>query len=175
MNTISQKQAVINEVQAILGSSFDPSLPVKDQLTKDQISTIKENVAQGISNGTVAFSKSNTPYADIKKYVSGMVSNHFRKAPELNGNNKYSPTSTGRGSRDPQIVALNKLLGTLTEGSEDYHQVLSEIASRKTVVTAEKAELAKTARAQKELANIDVDALPEGFKDLANDLVNPIN
>lgn len=171
-NPISQKEAVVNEVKSILGSNFNPSLPVKGQLTADQLSTIKSNVVDGIVGGAIAFNKDTTDSKEISRYVSGMVSNHFRKSKELNGGNSYTPQSTGRGSRDSQISELNKLLKTFPEGSDEYNQVVTAIGSRKTELASLKAESAKEKRKQKELASIDTSALPAHLQNLANNLVS---
>lgn len=171
-NQISQKEAVVNEVKAILGSSFDPSRPAKDQLSKDQIDTIKANVVNNIVSGNVSFTKDSSDLKEVEKYVGGMISNHFRKAKELNGGSSYSPQSTGRGSRDSQISELNKLLKTFDEGSDEYDQVIAAISARKSELALEKNEQAKTKRKQKELASIDVSVLPDNLKGLANDLVS---
>jgi len=171
-NQISQKEAVVNEVKSILGSSFDPSTPVKEQLSKDQINTLKSNVVSGIVNGNVSFNKDTTDSKEVARYVAGMVSNHFRKAKELNGGSTYSPQSTGRGSRDSQVSELNKLLKTFEENTEEYNQVVEAIALRKAVLASEKSELLKEKRKKKELASIDTEALPESLRNLATSLVS---
>lgn len=171
-NQISQKEAVVNGVKSILGSNFDPSLPAKDQLSKDQISTLKNNVVDGIINGNVSFNKDTNDLKEVARYVNGMVSNHFRKAKELNGGSTYSPQSTGRGSRDSQVSELNKLLKTFEENTEEYNQIVEAIALRKAVLTSEKSETLKEKRKQKELASIDTNALPESLRSLATSLVS---
>ena len=87
---ISQKNAVIDTVKNILKSDYDPSKPVKDILTKEQVGEIKDAILNGILKGEIAYNKDINQVDVIKKYVSGMVSNHFRKAKELNGGTKYS-------------------------------------------------------------------------------------
>lgn len=172
MSQISQKEAVVNEVKAILGGNFDPSIPAKGQLSDDQMDTLRSNIVAGILSGAISFTKEIVDHKEITRYVSGMVSNHFRKAKELNGGNAYAPQSTGRGSRDSQISELNKLLKTMTEGTEEYDQVVDAITSRKAELTAVKVEQLKEKRKQKELASINTDALPESLKSLANSLVS---
>ena len=169
--SITQKEAVVNQVKSILGSNFDESIAAKDQLTDDQLKTIKANITAGIVNGTIDFKKETTDEKEISRYVSGMVSNHLRKAKELNGGGTYVPQSTGRGSRDPQISELNKLLKTYDENSNEYSQIMTAIEERKNELVAERASAAKERRKAKELDSIDMDALPEGLKDLANDLI----
>ncbi len=172
MSTISQKEAVLNEVKSILGSHFDPSIPAKGQLSIDQLSTLKFNVVAGIVSGAVSFNKDTTDEKEIARYVSGMVSNHFRKAKELNGGGSYTPQSTGRGSRDSQVSELNKLLKTFDEGSVEHSQITAAISARKLEISAEKAIQAKERKKKKELSSINTDVLPEGLKNLANSLVS---
>jgi vacuolar-type H+-ATPase subunit I/STV1 len=168
---ISQKQAVVNGVKSVLGSSFDPSVPARDQLSDEQLASVKSYVTSQIVGGFVEFSKDNSDEKEVSKYVSGMVSNHLRKAKELNGGETYVPQSTGRGSRDAQISELNKLLKTYAEGTEEYNQILDAISSRKTEIAAEKAELSKEKRKAKELSSINMEALPDSLKSLANSIV----
>ncbi len=174
MSTISQKDAVLNEVKSILGSNFDPSLPAKGQLSTHQISTLKTNVVAGIIDGSVTFNKDTTDEKEIGRYVSGMVSNHFRKAKELNGGSSYTPQSTGRGSRDSQVGELNKLLKTFDEGTDEHNQITAAISARKLELSAEKVIEVKERKKQKELSSINTEALPEGLKNLANSLVNNV-
>lgn len=175
MSAVSQKQAVTDQVKLALGSSFDPSTPARDQLTDDQLKTIKANIVAGIINGTIEFKKDTSDEIEVARYVSGMVSNHLRKAKDLNGGTIYNPQSSGKGSRDPQISELNKLLKTYSEGSEEYNQIVQAINARKTELVAERAEQAKTNKKQKDLSSIDFDALPPGLQHLAENLVGEIN
>jgi hypothetical protein len=175
MSTVSQKQAVVNEVSSILGSSFDPNTPAREQLTDSQLKTIKANIVSGIINGSIDFKKDTSNESEIARYVSGMVSNHLRKAKELNGGSKYEPQSTGRGSRDPQISELNKLLNTYDKGTSEYSQIVEAIEARKAVLAEQKAEAAKAKKKEKELQSINFDALPADLQNLANDLVSETN
>jgi len=174
-NTISQKAAVVNEVNAILGSNFDSSLTAKEQLTNDQISTIKANIFTNITNGLVSYSKELNDEKELTRYISGMISNHFRKSKELNGGNSYTPTNSGRGARDTQLSELSKLLGTYTEGTEEFSQIVSAIDSRKIEIAAEKSIKSTEKKRMKDLAALNTDALPDGMKALAENLVNGIS
>ena len=175
MSTISQKQAVVNAVSKVLGTSFDASIPARDQLSDAQLTEVKSFVSASIIAGSVEYSKDITDDKEVFKYVSGMVSNHLRKSKELNGGNAYVPQSTGRGSRDAQISELNKLLKTYAEGTEEYNQILTAISSRKTELNSEKAIVSKEKKKAKELSSINMDALPESLKSLANSIVSPSN
>lgn len=175
MSTISQKDSVVNEVKSILGVSYDASVPAREQLSDENLKLIKTNVIAGIVDGSIDFKKETTDVKEITRYVSGMVSNHLRKTKELNGGRKYNPQSTGRGSRDLQISELNKLLKTYSESTSEYGDIVQAINTRKETLASERAEIAKAKKKQNDLSSIDVDALPEGLKHLANSLVNEIN
>lgn len=175
MSTVSQKESVINEVKAILGSSFNSGAPARDLLTDDQLKVIRTNIISGILNGTIDFGKEAFDEKEVSKYVSGMVSNYLRKSKELNGGLLYVPQSTGRGSRDPQISELNKLLKTYSEGSEEFAQIITAIEARKTALNAEKTSVVKEKKKSKEFESINMDALPENLKSLASNLVNQIS
>lgn len=169
---ISQKQSVVNGVKHVLGSSFDPSVSARDQLSDDQLSSVKSYVTNQITSGLVEYSKDISDEKEVSKYVSGMVSNHLRKSKELNGGSAYVPQATGRGSRDSQISELNKLLKTYAEGTDEYNQILDAINSRKEEINSEKAEVSKEKRKAKELSSINLEALPESLKNLANSIVS---
>jgi hypothetical protein len=175
MSTVSQKESVINEVKAILGSSFNSGAPARDLLTDDQLKVIRANIISGILNGTIDFGKEKFDEKEVSKYVSGMVSNYLRKSKELNGGLLYVPQSAGRGSRDPQISELNKLLKTYSEGSEEFAQIITAIEARKTALNAEKTFVVKEKKKSKEFESINMDALPENLKSLASNLVNQIS
>ena len=154
---IGQKQAVVNAVAEVLGSTFvSGSTVAREILTSEQLSSIRETVFSGVMSGSVAFGKSLSDEKLVRRYINGMIDNHLRKASELNGSTKYVASSAARGSRDPQLATLRKLLKTFEEGSEQYSQVLTAIESREAALTSEKA----AARSAKRSANIDISTLP---------------
>lgn len=169
---ISQKQSVVDGVKKILESSFDSSISAREQLSDEQLTELRQYVVNGIASGTVEYGKEYSNEKELSKYVAGMVANHLRKAKELNGGTTYSPQSTGRGVRDEQLVELNKLLKTYKEGTSEYNQVSDAINSRKAEISADKAANVKEKRKVKELASINMEALPENLRLLANDLVS---
>lgn len=154
---IGQKQAVVNAVAEVLGSSFVSGTTVaRDLLTAEQLSSVRESVFSGIMAGSVAFSKPLADSAAVRRYVNGMIDNHLRKASELNGSTKYVASGSPRGSRDPQLSTLRKLLKTYEEGSEQYAEVLSAISAREATLASEKA----AARSAKRAGNVDISSLP---------------
>ena len=139
-NAISQKQAIIDNVKAILGSNFDSSKSAKDQMSSSDMTLLKSNIVDGIVNNTISY-KGPTDLSKVKAYVSGLVSNHFRKAKELNGGASYSPSATRqttpsspkKSKKVNSVVSeLKVLLSTLEPTSEAYSEVESEISRRLT-------------------------------------------
>jgi hypothetical protein len=95
---ISQKDAVINSVTSILGDRYEAGINVRELLSAEEITAVKNSVTEAILNGSVSYSKDISDDKVVRRYVSGLVENHFRKAKELNGGVKYSAATT-RGPR----------------------------------------------------------------------------
>lgn len=135
-NSISQKQAVVDGVKSVLGSNFDPSTPAKQQLTSSNISSIRDTIVAGITSGSVVYKGDTNNLSKVKTYVSGLISNHLRKAKELNGGSGYAPKQKRQktnGKKDSVISELKTLLSTLEPNSEAYSEVESEISKRLSV------------------------------------------
>lgn len=165
--TIKQKDAVVSAVAEVLGDDFTPGTTiVRDVITTDQKAEVRDAVVNGILDGSIAYSKDNTNATEVKKYVGGLINNHFRKAKDLNGGTTYKPTGTGP-VRDKQLRELNKLLNTgkFSEGSEQFTSIQSAIATRTAELTA--AKTAKQAASAK--SKVDMSVLPENITDLLND------
>ena len=171
-NRISQKDAVVKQVKAILGSSFDPTKPVKELLTKSQIIEVRANVVAEIMAGNIAYSLDISDEAGMATYVAGLVSNHIRKAKELNGGQSYRPETTNAGKNDERLRELSKLLKTVEKESDDYKQISFAILERKTElgVTVSTPRPRKKKEA-KEIV-IDINALPESLRAFATDLTS---
>ena len=168
MTTISQKDAVVNEVRSLLGPKYDPSRPSKELLTSNQIYTIRDNIIKDIVAGKVGYSGPTNNTAELNRYVYGMICNHLKKAKELNGGLTYKPNSSSKQSTlpvkdDDQMKELSKLLKVYREGSDLHTEVLR-------LIEAKKASL-KTDKTQK-TNGIDVQIVPEEFKNFANSLNN---
>jgi hypothetical protein len=166
---VSQKQAVINAVESVLGSSFViGSTNVKSTINSDQLSEVRSLVLEGIMNGTVIYNKSTTNAVEVKRYVNGMIDNHFRKAKELNGGSKYIAGSTGstRGTRDEQLKVLNQLQKGFAEGTAEYNNVANAIADRKNQLLAEKQATVKAKSKKAAIETIDRSVLPADLADI---------
>lgn len=129
MSKISQKNAVIREVTKTLGSSFDNSVPAYDLLSDEQISKVRKSITDGIINGDIEFSLPVKTERDVYLYVCGLVSNHLRKATQLNGNVVYKPKAKSNDA-DPVIFELKKLLATFPENSEKFINTQQAIEQR---------------------------------------------
>lgn len=161
---MKQVQAVVNAVSEVLGDDFTQgSTVVGDVITPEQKAEVREIVFNGILNGDVAFKGSLEDEALVRRYVSGMVDNHFRKSRLLNGGSVYKPSATGT-KRDPQLKELNKLLKTLTPGSEDFVKVQEHIETRTSQLAEERAaKFIANSRAQ-----IDTSVLPSHLTEMLN-------
>lgn len=161
---MKQVQAVVSAVSEVLGDSFiQGSTKVTDIITTEQKTLVRENVFQGILNGNVTFNGSLEDHDTVRRYVNGMVDNHFRKSRLLNGGSTYAPTGEGT-KRDPQLRELNRLLGTLEIGSDDHIKVQEHIDARSAQLVQERA--AKSAANSR--ASIDTSVLPSNLAELIN-------
>jgi len=159
MSQKSQKDAVVEAVKKTLGSSYDPAVPVSTLLTKEQKKEMAEQIIKQIMDGDVAYSKDITDEEAVKKYVPGMISNHIRKAKELNGGT-YTTQASGRGHRDQKLSTLNRLRDTYEEDSEEYNTITEAIIERQSELAEQKMKASK-----RQL--IDISLLPEDLHDLA--------
>ena len=125
--SISQKDAVVQAVKAQLGSRYVEGADCSKLLTKVDRQNISITLANGILNGNVAYSKT-LDAAEVRGYVSGLLSNHLRKAKELNGGCSAPKSTTPRvpktakvpKSTDARLFALNKLITMLKPGTTQY-------------------------------------------------------
>ena len=166
MNTpVSQKTAVVNAVAAVLGSSFEPfETQVKSTLTNEQLEEVRSTVFSGIVGGEIQYNGDTSDEKTLRRYVNGMIDNHFRKAKELNGGNKYAPANPGRGRRDPQLTSLKKLIKNYSEGTDEFTKVMSAIQLRETQLLEERKASAVARKRSEVLNNIDTSVLPEDLQ-----------
>lgn len=167
---IGQKQAVIDAVSSVLGSNFTSgNTDVRSTITSEQLDEVRDIVFNGITNGLVNYSKDLADDKAVRRYVNGMIDNHFRKATELNGGNKYvAPASSARGARDGQLSTLKKLLKTFEEGTEQHNQVLAAIENRTAFLATERASAKATRARASKASEIDMSVLPMELQNLIN-------
>lgn len=167
----SQKEAVVSAVAKILGKSFiSGSTNVKEIITPEQLTQLRETILKGIQAGTIAYNKDASDEKAVRRYVNGMIDNHFRKAKELNGGTKYAvqTSGSGRGARDPQLSALRKLAKNYESGSAEQQKVLTAINSRETQLAAERQAAAAARKRESTLKNIDTSVLSPELVNLLN-------
>lgn len=114
-------------------------------ITKEQRAQVNMILFEGIRNGSIEMDTEKTD-ADLKQYVSGLISNWIRKDVRLNGGVKYAAKSPGSraGSTDPQLKALRVLISKpgLTDTEKAEIQVyidtrLSELSASKMKATVD--------------------------------------
>jgi len=147
---MKQSQAVINAVYSVCGKQTK-----KYVLSTEDRKKVIDIVTHSILEKETVFSdKAKAKYSTpklVREYTAGMVSNHLRKATELNGGVKYVPANPGlrAGSSDPEIKNLKLLIksGRLTA---------EKIAVAEEIIATKIAKL-KASKAQVE---IDFTAIP---------------
>jgi len=160
-----QKDAVVEAVISVLGDSFvGGTTIVKDIITPEQKSEIKELVFNGIVSGEIGYGKDLEDTKEIKRYANGVVDNHVRRAKELNAGTVYKPSKEGT-KRDPQLKELNKLLnsGQFPEDGEQYAAIVSHIETRTNQLASERA-----AKRSGSPAPVDADMLPAHLQNLVS-------
>ena len=93
--------------------------PISSVLNPDDKKNIRSILFTMFQQGKVDF-KDTSKLSDTKymtDYISGLVNNWIRKAPEFNGSVKYEAKNPGSraGSGDEQIKEMRKLLSTVTD------------------------------------------------------------
>lgn len=159
---MKQKDAVYNATTSVLsdnGVHFEDGMNVSELLNKDLRASIHSIVTEGFTQGNIEFSdtpanheKMSDP-AKLSGYVSGLISNWFRKDTRLNGDVKYTPKNPGSrvGSTDPELKALRQLAKKFQGvDTEKFDKIQSKITSKVAAIQA--------ARAQK--VSIDYSVLP---------------
>ena len=148
-NAINQREAVYVTTMNVLA---DHEIPFDDGqaggaeavVTKDMRKSIVDCISLAILAGEVEMStEGKAKYNDIKKmktYVSGLVSNWYRKDPRLNGATKYKAKNPGSraGSGDEQIKALKTLRQVKAEDAEAVAVIDQAIEARKAELGASK-------------------------------------
>lgn len=158
-NPISQSDAVLATTKSVLGDRYDPSVPVASIATDADRLAVAELLIEGFEQGEINLSaearEKFQSRRELKKYVSGLISNWWKKNPDLNGGGKYEPKSQ-RVTNSAQIKNIMLLRERCSEsGNEDG------VAQCDAMIAKIKAE----AEVKKEKA-IDVEKLPEELRGL---------
>jgi hypothetical protein len=150
MGKMKQSDAVTAAVVSVCadaGVEFEVGTTVADDVVTDTMrKSISEILCEGFRAGAIELS--DTPSnrdklaspPKLNQYVSGLISNWFRKGPDLNGSTKYQPKNPGSraGQSDPQLKAL-MLLATKFKGTDKEAELFRHIQLRKEQIAATKA------------------------------------
>lgn len=165
-----QRAAVVEAVITVLGDSFVPGETIVTEVaTKEQKLEARQMVYEGMLDGSIEYTKDLTNEKEVRKYANNVVDNYIRRAKELNAGQSYKRTKEGT-KRDPQLKALNALINTgkVVEGTEDYNNVVSSIASRKEEIASQRGSQST------KKTEINLDSLPPHLQALARaNLGNP--
>jgi len=155
--SVSQREIVYTTVTAVFAQNkvvFTPSQSVaKDLCTSDLRKAVTLDIMAAFKAGQVEFkateanAKKVASEPELRKYISGLITNWFNKDPRLNGGVGGSSASTGtkssggRMSSDPEIKRLRNLHKTLVAAGKSLEAstVEAEIVGRLTAVKASKA------------------------------------
>jgi len=146
---ISQREAVYNATHQVLKEnniSFEDGNNVADVISEHRDAVIAI-VCEGFKNGTIELK--DTPSnqeklanpTKLRSYVSGLVSNWYRKDKNFNGNTKYVAKNPGSrtGQSDSKLKALRNLKKMLETKGQDATEVDGYIKARLEELNAEKA------------------------------------
>jgi hypothetical protein len=160
--TMNQRQATVNTILSVLndrGVEYELNGPISmaETLNADDKTKIRSIMFTLFRAGKVDYRADFQAKVDddkaLKEYVSGLVNNWIRKAPEFNSDTTYKAKNPGsrQGSQDEQIKAMKGLLAITTdpEAKEAIEQAISD-----------------RQEALKPSVTINIDALPESLRHL---------
>ena len=158
---MNQRDATCNALIAVLanrGVNYELSgpTPISEVLNPDDKATVRELLIVTFRAGKIDYSKDARNLQDdkyIKEYVSGLVNNWIRKAPEFNCDMTYTAKNPGSraGSGDEMIREMKKLMSVTTDASAK--EAIQE------AIEARQAEIKPTK------VEINVDALPASLRE----------
>jgi hypothetical protein len=138
---MKQSQAVYQATKSVCednGVHFEDGMNAADIVTKEMRASIYSILCEGFKSGTIdlADTESNRAKlsndAELRKYVSGLVNNWFRKDTRMNGGGKYTPKNPGSraGQTDPEVKQLRLLLKSGQLNEEQAHIVQARLDER---------------------------------------------
>lgn len=159
---MNQRDATCNTMLSVLadrGVNYEENGPtaIGDVLTADDKTKVRDILFVMFRQGKIDF-KSPEKLSDdkyLKDYISGLVNNWIRKAPEFNSGNVYQAKNPGsrQGSSDEQIKEMKKLL-SVTVDAEARAVIQEAIESRQAEIAPSKT------------VTIDASKLPEHLRAL---------
>lgn len=159
---MNQRQATVNAILSTLKESgisyeLNSSTPVSEVLTDAHKAKVRDILFMGFKNKQIAYSQEFESKvqddAELKKYVSGLLNNWIRKAPEFNSNQKYQAKNPGsrQGSQDEQIKEMKKLL-PITQDAKAKEAIQTAINNRLAEIKPEKS------------VTVNLDVIPEELR-----------
>lgn len=169
--SFSQREAVFKATMEVLeksGIEFVPNQTVvHDVVTKEHRSQILDIVTNMFKTGQVTFSdnasnqKKLSDTSELRKYVSGLVSNWHNKDKSLNAGQAYQSKTPGsrQGSSDPELKELRLLRKALVARGADTKSISS-------VDEAIESRMQQLGQTKKVKTNVNVELLPEELRAL---------
>ena len=150
MSKLTQRQAVYNATHQVLkdaGINFDDGQDIKDVVTSDHREAVNAIICEGFTQGTIELkdTPANKEKLDsaskLKSYVSGLMSNWYRKDKRLNGGATYEPINPGSrtGQSDSQMKNLRLLKKQFEAAGKDTNEIDKAIDKRSNELKASKA------------------------------------
>ena len=148
---VNQRTATCNTLLAVLengGVNYELNGPktIASVLTDKMRAETREALFVMFRSGEVSYSSDFQSKVDddveLKKYISGLVNNWIRKAPEFNSDTKYQAKNPGSraGSGDGQIREMKKLLTLITD-ADQKKVIQAEIESRQAEIKVKTVEV----------------------------------
>jgi len=143
---MNQRESVYDATMSVLADhnvNFDDGQKggVEKVISKEYRAEVISCLVEGFEAGKVEMSdEGKAKYigntAKLRGYVSGLVSNWYRKDPRLNGNVKHAIKNPGSraGSGDDQIKALKALRATKADDAEALAAIDAAIEARKSEI-----------------------------------------
>ena len=165
MSKKTQAQAVYDTTHSVLkdaGISFEDGQVVSEVLTPEHKTSINAILCEGFKAEEIDLKdtpanneKLNNP-SELKKYVSGLMSNWYRKDKRFNGNTVYVAKNPGSrtGQSDDQMKNLRLLKKQFEAESKDTAEIDAAIEKRSIELKASKAKKIE----------VDLEAIPEELK-----------
>jgi hypothetical protein len=148
---MSQKEAVYTATHSVLSENdihFEDGMNINDVMTDDIRGAVSAIVCESFSQDNVEFKdtpsnqeKLDNP-AKLSSYVSGLISNWYRKDKRFNGNTTYTPKNPGSraGQGDAQLKALRALFKRFSGVDQAKADLLAaQIEARVSEIHSEKA------------------------------------
>ena len=162
---MNQRNATVGTILSVLKErgvdyKLNGEVTMSEVFTDEDKAKVRGILFAGFRKGEIEMATdSKSKYAEDKAlntYITGLINNWVRKAPEFNGGQTYAPKNPGSraGSGDEQIVEMKKLLSQTSDPTAK--------ATVQAAIDARKAELA-----QQNAPVIDVSKLPENLRHLA--------